>query len=261
MLEIKDLHVQFHTSDHEAVRGISLRVDEGEIMGLVGESGSGKSVTAMMIAGLLREDRVKTKGQILLDGRDMLAADGEDLLSYQGKDIGVVFQEPMSALNPVMRIGPQVEECLRVHTKLSREERRELALQAMRDVDLDNVEEVYRKFPHELSGGMLQRVCIAAAIISHPRLLLADEPTTALDVTIQAQILELLKRLNRERDMSILFISHNLNVVRKLCTRVAVMQKGRIVEEGETEQVFHAPQDPYTQRLIAAIPTRRKIDD
>ena len=261
MLEIKDLHVQFHTSDHEAVRGISLRVDNGEIMGLVGESGSGKSVTAMMIAGLLREDRVRTEGQILLDGRDMLAVDGDDLLSYQGKEIGVVFQEPMSALNPVMRIGPQVEESLRVHTKLSKEERRELALQAMRDVELDDVEEVYRKYPHELSGGMLQRVCIAAAIISHPRLLLADEPTTALDVTIQAQILELLKRLNRERDMSILFISHNLHVVRKLCTRVAVMQKGRIVEEGETEQVFHHPRDPYTQRLIAAIPTRRKIDE
>ena len=261
MLEIKDLHVQFHTSDHEAVRGISLRVENGEIMGLVGESGSGKSVTAMMIAGLLREDRVRTEGQILLDGRNMLAVDGDDLLSYQGKEIGVVFQEPMSAMNPVMRIGPQVEESLRVHTKLSKEERRELALQAMRDVELDNVEEVYRKYPHELSGGMLQRVCIAAAIISHPRLLLADEPTTALDVTIQAQILELLKRLNRERDMSILFISHNLHVVRKLCTRVAVMQKGRIVEEGETEQVFHHPRDPYTQRLIAAIPTRRKIDE
>ena len=261
MLEIKDLHVQFHTSDHEAVRGISLRVDDGEIMGLVGESGSGKSVTAMMIAGLLREDRVRTEGQILLDGRDMLAVDGDDLLSYQGKEIGVVFQEPMSALNPVMRIGPQVEECLRVHTKLPKDQRRELALQAMRDVELDDVEDVYRKYPHELSGGMLQRVCIAAAIISRPRLLLADEPTTALDVTIQAQILELLKRLNRERDMSILFISHNLHVVRKLCTRVAVMQKGRIVEEGETEQVFHHPRDPYTQRLIAAIPTRRKIDE
>ena len=261
MLEIKDLHVQFHESDHEAVRGITLQVAEGEIMGLVGESGSGKTVTAMMIAGLLGSDRVKTRGQILLDGVDMLRAGGEALLSYQGKDIGVVFQEPMSAMNPVMRIGPQVEECLRVHTKLSREERRELALQAMRDVDLDDVEAVYNKYPHELSGGMLQRVCIAAAIISRPRLLLADEPTTALDVTIQAQILELLKRLNRERDMSVLFISHNLNVVRKLCTRVAVMQKGLIVEEGETEQVFHAPQHPYTQRLIAAIPTRRKIDD
>ena len=261
MLEIRDLHVQFHGADHEAVRGISLQVDEGEIMGLVGESGSGKSVTAMMIAGLLRSDRVKMQGQILLDGKDMLRADGDDLLSYQGKDIGVVFQEPMSALNPVMRIGPQVEECLRVHTKLSREERRELALQAMRDVDLDDVEAVYSKYPHELSGGMLQRVCIAAAIISRPRLLVADEPTTALDVTIQAQILELLKRLNRERDMSILFISHNLNVVRKLCTRVAVMQKGLIVEEGETEQVFHHPVHPYTQRLIAAIPTRRKIDE
>ena len=261
MLEIRDLHVQFHTSDHEAVRGISLKVDEGEIMGLVGESGSGKSVTAMMIAGLLRSDRVKMQGQILLDGKDMLRADGEELLSYQGKDIGVVFQEPMSALNPVMRIGPQVEECLRVHTDFSKEDRRALALQAMRDVDLDDVETVYNKYPHELSGGMLQRVCIAAAIVSRPRLLLADEPTTALDVTIQAQILELLKRLNRERDMSILFISHNLNVVRKLCTRVAVMQKGLIVEEGETEQVFHHPKDPYTQRLIAAIPTRRKIDD
>ena len=260
MLEIKDLHVQFHNADHEAVRGISLQVDEGQIMGLVGESGSGKTVTAMMIAGLLGSDRALAKGQILLDGVDMLRAGGKELLSYQGKDIGVVFQEPMSALNPVMRIGPQVEECLRVHTDLSREDRRELALQAMRDVDLDDVEAIYNKYPHELSGGMLQRVCIAAAIVSRPRLLLADEPTTALDVTIQAQILQLLQRLNRERNMSILFISHNLQVVRKLCTRVAVMQKGLIVEEGETEQVFHHPQHDYTRRLIAAIPTRRKID-
>ena len=260
MLEIKDLHVQFHTSDHEAVRGISLQVRDGEILGLVGESGSGKTVTAMMVAGLLGKDRARMQGQILLDGVDLLRTGGEELRRRQGKDIGVVFQEPMSALNPVMRIGVQVEESLRVHTKLSKEERRELALQALRDVDLDRVEEIYNKYPHELSGGMLQRVCIAAAIINHPRLLLADEPTTALDVTIQAQILELLKRLNRERDMSVLFISHNLHVVRKLCTRVAVMEKGLIVEEGDTEQVFCQPQSPYTQRLIAAIPTRRKID-
>ena len=260
MLEIKDLHVQFHTSDHEAVRGISLQVRDGEILGLVGESGSGKTVTAMMVAGLLGENRARMQGQILLDGVDLLRTGGEELRRRQGKDIGVVFQEPMSALNPVMRIGVQVEESLRVHTKLSKEARRELALQALRDVDLDRAEEVYHKYPHELSGGMLQRVCIAAAIINRPRLLLADEPTTALDVTIQAQILELLKRLNQEREMSVLFISHNLHVVRKLCTRVAVMEKGLIVEEGDTEQVFCQPQSPYTQRLIAAIPTRRKID-
>ncbi len=261
MLEIRDLHVQFHTSDHEAVRGISLQVDTGEILGLVGESGSGKTVTAMMIAGLLDESKVSTKGQILLDGTDMLRSGGKALLDYQGKDIGVVFQEPMSALNPVMRIGRQVEEALRIHTDLSAQERKALALQAMRDVDLDDVEALYEKYPHELSGGMLQRVCIAAAIISRPKLLLADEPTTALDVTIQAQILQLLQRLNRERDMSILFISHNLAVVRKLCERVAVMEKGLIVETGQTEQVFLHPQAPYTQRLIAAIPTRRKRYD
>lgn len=258
MLEIRDLHVQFRTSDHECVRGINLTVNDGEIVGLVGESGSGKTVTAMMISGLLKSDQVFTKGEILLDGCQLLSAGDETLRKKQGKDICVVFQEPMSAMNPVMRIGPQVEECLRVHTDMSKEQRRELALQALRDVDLDNVEEVYRKYPHELSGGMLQRVMIAAAILPNPKLLLADEPTTALDVTIQAQILELLKRLNRERGMSILFISHNLNVVRKLCTRVAVMEKGQIVETGETEQVFYHPQAPYTQKLIAAIPTRNR---
>lgn len=259
MLEIKDLHVQFHTSDHEAVRGINLSVGDGEIVGLVGESGSGKTVTAMMVAGLLNSDLASRSGQILLDGVDLLQISSTELRRRQGKDICVVFQEPMSAMNPVMRIGPQVEECLRIHTQLSRQERKQRALQAMRDVDLHDVETIYNKYPHELSGGMLQRVMIAAAIVSEPKLLLADEPTTALDVTIQAQILQLLKRLNAQRGTSILFISHNLNVVRKLCTRVAVMEKGRIVETGDTEQVFYHPQAPYTQRLIAAIPTRRKL--
>ena len=253
MLEIRDLHVRFHGSDHEAVRGIDLSVADGEIVGLVGESGSGKTVTAMTVSGLLDHRKADVRGSICLDGRQLLDLGGEKLRSIQGKDICVVFQEPMSALDPAMRIGPQVEECLRAHTALSREERRERALEALREVDLPDAEGIYRKYPHELSGGMLQRVCIAAAI------LLADEPTTALDVTIQAQILELLRRLNRELGMSILFISHNLHVVRKLCTRVAVMEKGRIVETGETEQVFLHPQAPYTQRLIAAIPTRRKL--
>jgi len=259
MLEIKDLHVQFHTSDHEAVRGIDLTVQDGEIMGLVGESGSGKTVTAMMVSGLLRPEQADFRGRILLDGEDLLHAGGQRIRAIQGKDICVVFQEPMSAMDPTMRIGKQVEECLRVHTDLSAQERRQRALQALRDVELPDPEGVYRKYPHELSGGMLQRVMIAAAIVARPRLLLADEPTTALDVTIQAQILALLKRLNQEMGMSILFISHNLYVVRKLCTRVAVMEKGRIVETGPVDQIFFHPQVPYTQRLIAAIPTRRKL--
>ena len=259
MLEIRDLHIRFHDADHEAVRGIDLKVEKGEIMGLVGESGSGKTVTAMVISSLMPENKASVTGQVLLDGEDLLALDEKAMRQKQGSDISVVFQEPMTAMNPVMRIGPQVEESLRVHTKLTKEERRERALQALRDVDLSNVEELYNKYPHQLSGGMLQRVMIAAAIVSEPKLLLADEPTTALDVTIQAQILELLQRLNRERGMSILFISHNLNVVRKLCTRVAVMEKGLIVEQGDTEQVFRNPQAPYTQRLIAAIPTRKKL--
>ena len=259
MLEIKDLHVRFHDADHEAVRGIDLTVADGEIMGLVGESGSGKTVTAMVISGLMPRRKADVSGQVLLDGRDLLVLDAAQMRKRQGCAISVVFQEPMSAMNPVMRIGPQVEEALRVHTKLSAQERRERALQALRDVDLADAEAVYDKYPHQMSGGMLQRAMIAAAIISRPKLLLADEPTTALDVTIQAQILELLRRLNREMGMSILFISHNLNVVRKLCTRVAVMEKGLIVETGDTQQVFYDPQAPYTQRLIAAIPTRKKL--
>ena len=259
MLEIKDLRVRFHGADHDAVRGIDLTVADGEIMGLVGESGSGKTVTAMVVSGLMPHDRADVSGQVLLDGKDLLALTPAQMRKRQGCAISVVFQEPKSAMNPVMRIGPQVEEALRVHTDLSAQERRQRALQALRDVDLPNAEEVYQKYPHQMSGGMLQRAMIAAAIISRPKLLLADEPTTALDVTIQAQILELLRRLNREMGMSILFISHNLNVVRKLCTRVAVMEKGLIVETGDTQQVFYDPRADYTRRLIAAIPTRKKL--
>ena len=261
MLEIKDLHVQFHTSDHEAVRGIDLTVQDGEIMGLVGESGSGKTVTAMMVSGLLRPEQADFRGRILLDGEDLLHAGGQRIRAIQGKDICVVFQEPMSAMDPTMRIGKQVEECLRVHTDLSAQERRQRALQALRDVELPDPEGVYEKYPHQLSGGMLQRAMIAAAIVNRPKLLLLDEPTTALDVTIQAQILEMLKKLNRESGISMLFISHNLNVVRKLCRRVAVMQRGVLVENGETGQVFYHPQHPYTKRLIEAIPTRERKEE
>ena len=256
MLEIRDLHVKFHNRDREAVAGISLTIGDGEIMGLVGESGSGKSVTAMSIAGLLPRKQCDLSGDILLDGEDLLHAPRSALRQIHGRKIGVVFQEPMSAMDPLMRVGEQVGEVLRIHTKLTSAQRREKVLEVLAAVELPDPEGVYEKYPHELSGGMLQRAMIAGAIVIHPSLLLLDEPTTALDVTIQAQILELLKRLNAEKGISMLFISHNLNVVRKLCRRVAVMQRGLLVEEGDTEQVFFHPQHPYTQRLIEAIPTR-----
>ena len=256
MLEIRDLHVKFHNRDREAVAGVSLTIGDGEIMGLVGESGSGKSVTAMSIAGLLPRKQCDLSGDILLDGEDLLHAPRSALRQIHGRRIGVVFQEPMSAMDPLMRVGEQVGEVLRIHTKLSKEERREKVLEVMRAVELADPEAVYEKYPHELSGGMLQRAMIAGAIVINPSLLLLDEPTTALDVTIQAQILELLKKLNAESGISMLFISHNLNVVRKLCKRVAVMQRGQLVEEGATEDVFFHPQHPYTKRLIEAIPTR-----
>ncbi len=260
MLDIKNLTIHFHSAppDHNAVKGISLHMDKGEIVGLVGESGSGKTVTALTIAGLINGRMASFGGDITFNGEDTMHMSSAEIRKIRGKDISIVFQEPMNSLNPVLKIGPQVEESLRIHTDLSPEERKKRALRAMEDVELPNPEECYEKYPHQMSGGQLQRVMIAAAMISNPALLIADEPTTALDVTIQAQIIELLKRLNKEHGMGILFISHNLNVVRKLCTRVAVMRRGEIVEEGNVEDIFHNPQHEYTQKLIAAIPTRRK---
>ena len=259
MLEVRDLHVKFHNRDREAVAGVSFTIRDGEILGLVGESGSGKSVTAMSIAGLLPRKKCEYRGDILVDGEDMLHANRALLRKVQGCKIGVVFQEPMSAMDPLMKVGKQVEEVLTVHTDMSPEERKRRAIQALTDVELPDPEAVYDKYPHELSGGMLQRSMIAAAIISRPSLLLLDEPTTALDVTIQAQILKLLEKLNKKHGMSMLFISHNLNVVRKLCKRVVVMQRGVIVEDGLTEDVFFRPRHPYTQHLIECIPARVKV--
>lgn len=258
MLTITDLHVQFRSRSHEAVKGISLQLADGEILGLVGESGSGKTVTALTVSGLLNRRQAQCRGSVLLDGQELLDCTERDWLSLRGNRIGVVFQEPMTALNPLLKIGVQVEEGLRVHSALSPQERRKRALEALAAVDLREPERVYRSYPHELSGGMLQRVCIAAAIVTQPSLLIADEPTTALDVTVQRQILQLLRRINRETGTSILFISHNLAVVRRLCDRVAVMEKGRIVEEGTAEQIFEAPQADYTRMLIEAIPRRNE---
>ena len=260
MVQVRDLHVSFMDRGglEEAVHGISFSIADGEIVGIVGESGSGKTQTALAMAGLSPR-HAKLEGEISIDGRNLVEMNRNELRSMQGNEIAMVFQEPMTSLNPTMRIGRQVEETLKIHTKMSKAERREKALQAMRDVELPDVERAYRKYPHEMSGGQRQRVMIASAIIGSPKLLIADEPTTALDVTIQAEILKLLQKLNREKGMSILFISHDLRVIRKLCSRVIVMNQGVIVEEGPVEEVFNHPGNAYTKKLIASIPVRKRV--
>ena len=214
LLEVKDLNIEFH--DHlipeTVVYDFDLELKAGEIVGLVGESGSGKSMSALAIAGLLSRRDMHKRGQILFDGLDLLTCERSKLRKIQGNEISMIFQEPMTSLNPVKRIGWQIEESLRIHTELNKEERYQKAIEMMKEVELPDPERLYRQYPHELSGGMRQRVMIAAAMICNPRILIADEPTTALDVTIQAQIVELLKRMNREKQTSILFISHYLSL-------------------------------------------------
>ncbi len=256
LLEVKDLNIEFH--DHlipeTVVYDFDLELKAGEIVGLVGESGSGKSMSALAIAGLLSRRDMHKRGQILFDGLDLLTCERSKLRKIQGNEISMIFQEPMTSLNPVKRIGWQIEESLRIHTELNKEERYQKAIEMMKEVELPDPERLYRQYPHELSGGMRQRVMIAAAMICNPRILIADEPTTALDVTIQAQIVELLKQMNREKQTSILFISHDLSLVKQLCERVLVMKGGYIVETGPTQEVFAHPEEEYTKRLIAAIP-------
>ncbi len=261
LLNIDKLSVVFHDREtaFEAVDDVSLQVDKGEIVGIVGESGSGKSMTAHALMGLIKRSDVQVSGKAEFDGVDLLRLSREELRGYQGEELSIIFQEPMTSLNPTMKIGKQVEESLRIHTDLSKEERKARALEAMELAELDDPESLYDKYPHQLSGGMRQRVMIASAIVLRPQLLIADEPTTALDVTIQAEILNTLKEINRKEGTSILFISHDLGVVRHLCQRVVVMQKGRIVEEGPVDRVFFHPQQDYTKRLIASRPTRKKL--
>ena len=262
MLDIKNLTVSFRDRrGGDAVDGISLHMDAGERLGLVGESGSGKTMTALTVAGLIERSRTEVSGQILFCGRDLLQCSRSEMRQIQGRDIGFVFQEPMTSLNPLMKVGRQVEETLRIHTDLSPARRKELALEVMGHVELPDPEAVYEKYPHQLSGGQRQRAMIAAAFISDPKLLILDEPTTALDVTVQAQILTLLEKINAVKGVGMLFISHDLRVVRRLCTRVAVMHNGQIVEQGPVEQIFEDPQHEYTKKLIAAIPSRRSRNE
>lgn len=256
LLKVTDLNIEFH--DHiipeTVVYDFDLTLNEGDIVGLVGESGSGKSMSALAIAGLLSRKDMQKRGEILFEGVDLLTCERSLLRDIQGNDISVIFQEPMTSLNPVKKIGWQVEESLRIHTNLTKEERYKKAIQMLEDVEMDDPERVYEQYPHELSGGMRQRVMIAAAMICTPKILIADEPTTALDVTIQAQIVKLLKRLNKEKKTAIIFISHDLSLIRQICERVLVMQGGYIVESGSTEEIFNHPKEEYTKKLIAAIP-------
>jgi ABC-type dipeptide/oligopeptide/nickel transport system ATPase component len=252
MLDVHGLRVTFKSTGKEAVRGIDFFMKNGQRVGLVGESGSGKTVTAMAISGLIERYNVDIEGEILFNGKDLRTCSRDELRRIQGRGIGVVFQEPMTSLNPLMKVGQQIEETLVLHTKKNKEERRALVLEAMEKVGLPEPEVTYEKYPHQLSGGQRQRAMIASAFVVVPQLLICDEPTTALDVRVQAQILNLLRSLSEEYGVGILLISHDLRVIRHLCDRVAVMYKGEIVEEGTVEEVYNNPQHEYTKKLLEA---------
>jgi peptide/nickel transport system ATP-binding protein len=263
LLEIHDLQIRFAAA--EAVRGVNLRLEEGEVLGLVGESGSGKSVTALAIMGLLGPAS-RVAGQILwrggpagnVDSIDLLRQPQSALQRLRGREIAMIFQEPMTALNPVMTIGSQVAEGARAHSPswTGREARRK-AIAALEAVSIPDAARRYGDYPHQFSGGQRQRILIAMALINRPRLLIADEPTTALDVTVQAQVLELLRELQRQHGLAMLFISHDLAVVGQVASRVVVMRAGEVVETGPCARLLTAPQHAYTRSLLAAVPTLR----
>ncbi|QUG40166.1 ABC transporter ATP-binding protein [Psychrobacillus sp. INOP01] len=257
VLKVKDLHISFLTSDKEfeAVRGVSFEVKKGETIGIVGESGSGKSVTARSIMRLLPSPPSLLKnGEIEFLGENLINKSEKEMESIRGQDISMIFQDPMTSLNPTIRIGKQIAESLIKHQKLSKKEAKKQALELLKLVGIKNSKERFNQYPHEFSGGMRQRVMIAIALACRPTLLIADEPTTALDVTIQAQILNLMKDMQTRFGTSIILITHDLGVVAGMCDRVAVMKDGEIVETGTTEEIFENPQHEYTKKLLKALP-------
>lgn len=254
-LEIEGLSVVFDLDRPvAALSEVSLRVEAGEIVGLVGESGCGKSLTALAVMGLLPPNARRAAGHISVAGAELDDASEKQLRAKRGRSVGMVFQEPMVALNPLMRVGRQVEEVLAIHHLGTRQQRRQRALQLLRDVGLSDPAARYRQYPHQLSGGMRQRVMIAMALAGEPALLLADEPTTALDATVQAQILDLLVSIRDQRQTAILLVTHDMGVVAEVADRVAVMYAGRVVETATVSEIFHHPRHPYTAGLLASIP-------
>ena len=258
LLEVDGLRTEFFSSKKSSVTAvdkISFDLYKGEILGLVGESGCGKSVTALSVMRLLKDTPGKTThGRVVFDGKDLVALPESEVRKIRGGDMSMIFQEPMSALNPSMRIDRQMVETIRLHTDMNKQQAREHARQMLAKVGIPDPEATLKSYAYQLSGGMSQRVMIAMALSCNPKLLIADEPTTALDVTIQAQILDLMSKLQKEDGSSIIMITHDLGVVAEMCTRVIVMYAGKIVEEAPVEKLFASPAHPYTQGLIASVP-------
>ena len=263
ILEVKDLHVDIRMSEGllTAVRGVNFEIKKGETLGLVGESGCGKSLTCKAILGI-NDKKCATTGQIMFESAqhgevELIGLANEKkndkIRSIRGKEISMIFQEPMIAFSPMYTIGNQINEATRLHITKDRKKSKEITMEVMRKVGIANVEKRYNQYPHEFSGGMLQRALIAMALVCNPKLLIADEPTTALDVTVQAQILELMKSLQKDFDTSILFITHDLGVVANMCDRVAVMYLGKIVESADAKEIYANPQHPYTRGLIGSV--------
>ena len=255
VLEVRDLSVDFGVEKKwvPAAVGLNYEVRAGEVLAIVGESGSGKSASSMALLGLLPSNS-RVSGSVKLSGKELLGADASNIRSVRGKDVAVIFQEPMTALNPVYTVGAQIVETVRLHNEVSPDEARERALRMLDLVELPDPEKAFKSYPHQLSGGQRQRAMIAQSLSCDPKLLIADEPTTALDVTVQAEILDLMRNLRNKLDSAIVLITHDMGVVADLADRIAVMRRGLIVESGTAEQIFHNPQHPYTQALLAAVP-------
>jgi len=256
LLEVEDLSVHFATEDGlvRAVDGVSFGLDRGKVIGIVGESGSGKSVTAMTIMGLTRGVNAKFGGAVRYEGKDLLQITDAEMQDYRGNEIGMIFQDPMTSLNPVYRVGEQITESIQAHEKVDKRNARRRAVELLKQVGIPNPESRVDDFPHQFSGGMRQRAMIAMALSCNPAVLIADEPTTALDVTIQAQIIELVGRLKDDFNSAVIMITHDLGVVADIADEILVMYAGRVVERAETRELFYDPQMPYTWGLLGSIP-------
>lgn len=257
LLEVKNLKTYFYTDEGvvKSVDDVSFDVEKGKTLGIVGESGCGKSITSLSIMQLVETPPGKiVGGEIIYQGENLLEKNKDQMRKIRGGEIAMIFQEPMTSLNPVFTVGKQIMEALRLHTDLDKEKAKERAIEMLKLVKIPLPEKRFNEYPHQLSGGMRQRVMIAMGLICHPKLLIADEPTTALDVTIQAQILELMKKLQKTNRMGIIFITHNLGVVAEICDKVSVMYAGKIVEQGPVDDIFYAPGHPYTRGLLRSMP-------